>query len=335
MKIAKNLPEFIHYRNSLLTKSLAFIPTMGNLHAGHLSLISLGKSHAESTAASIFVNPAQFAPHEDFNKYPRTFDSDSKKLNDCKVDLLFAPLNTAELYPSSYLTRVCMSSIKNTGNPLRNDAGNINWLDEQPESIIRPGFFDGIATILTKLFNITRPNVVVFGQKDAIQCIVVKQLVRDLNFVNIKVVIGKIEREPDGLAMSSRNQYLSAIDRKAFGPILYGSLMKTRERCDLKNLKNNSDNVRNIVKGCYEDLEERFIRAMEVSRPENAGKYEVEYVTMCDNENGLVLGTMFGGKKREYNSGKNAIKSIEDVNISLVVRVNGTRLFDNVVIVKE
>ena len=106
MKIAKSLPEFFRLRSELSSKTFAFIPTMGNLHLGHLNLMTLGRQHAEATIASIFVNPAQFSPHEDFDKYPRTFESDVQKLNSCKVSLLLAPVNTNELYPNNYLTRI-------------------------------------------------------------------------------------------------------------------------------------------------------------------------------------------------------------------------------------
>lgn len=331
MKIAKSLPEFLRFRSELSSKTLAFIPTMGNLHLGHLNLMNLGRQHADATMASIFVNPAQFAPHEDFDKYPRTFESDVQKLNSCGVSLLFSPPTTTELYPNNFITRVHMNSVQGAVNPLRNACGEVKsrWLDEQPESIKRPGFFDGVATVLTKLFNITRPNVVVFGQKDAVQCMVVKRLVEDLNFVDIKVVIGPIEREANGLAMSSRNQYLDPVDRKVFGPILYESLLKTKQKWQVKGL--DSDSVKKIVESCYEELSSGFGKAMEKTKPQNKDKYGIEYVTMCDWESGQVLGSKFDSNG--YLPGKNKIiGNIKEANISVVVRVGGTRLLDNIVL---
>lgn len=343
MRIAKTLPEFLEIRSSLKSKNISFVPTMGNLHKGHLNLMNLAKKNSEILISSIFVNPAQFSPNEDFDKYPRTFEKDVEKLNSQGVDLLFAPLSTKELYPQGYLTRVYMSSQQGATNPLRNNEKQTNWLEEQPEGIKRPGFFDGIATVLTKLFNIIRPNVVVFGQKDAIQCIVVKQLVRDLNFADIKVIIGRTEREIDGLAMSSRNQYLNILERKNFGSILYSSLTASekyyKENTSSTIKKNfNQDSARNLVENCYHSLEEKFKKALEIVNPNDKSRFAVEYVTLCDNETGKVFGSFYGEEKTGglYKEGEMEIgKSRNEMNLSIVVRVNGTRLLDNIVLSRE
>lgn len=332
MKIAKTLNEFLSLRSMHSQKTVSFVPTMGNLHKGHLALMKEARDNSDVVVSSIFVNPAQFAPHEDFDKYPRTFESDVQKLSENKVGILFAPSNIKELYPPNFLTRVFLTQ-NSSANPLRNSENSGNWLEEQPESIRRPGFFDGVATVLTKLFNIVRPNVVVFGQKDAIQCILVKQIVRDLNYVDIKVIIGATEREADGLAMSSRNQYLSQIERKHFGPLLFNSLIETQKSYGI--IKSVDKNIsKEIVSFCFKQLEERFAKAIELIKPEKKENFGVEYVSLCDNETGQVYGAIFNEQKGvEYKEGKQEIiGSLNDLNLSIVVRVNGTRLLDNVLL---
>lgn len=331
MKIAKTLEEFLRLRSTYSQKRVSFVPTMGNLHQGHLSLIKQAKQHSDIVISSIFVNPAQFAPHEDFDKYPRTFETDIEKLNLNKVDLLFAPKNINELYPANFLTRVYLTP-STLANPLRNSRNSGNWLEEQPESLRRPGFFDGVATVLTKLFNIVRPNVVVFGQKDAIQCIVVKQLVRDLNFVDINVLVAEIERESNGLAMSSRNQYLSELEKKHFGPLLYGSLRETQRKfAEIRGFE--KKNAKEIVKFCFAQLEERFCKAIREVKPGKSENFAIEYVSLCDNETGQVFGALLNEKHKEFKEGRSEIiQSCNDMNLSIVVRVNGTRLLDNVLL---
>lgn len=331
MKIAKTLEEFLRLRSVYSQKRVSFVPTMGNLHQGHLSLMKQAKQRSDVLISSIFVNPAQFAPHEDFDKYPRTFESDVEKLNQNNVNLLFAPKNINELYPANFLTRVYMTP-STIANPLRNSQNSGNWLEEQPESLRRPGFFDGVATVLTKLFNIVRPNVVVFGQKDAIQCIVVKQLVRDLNFVDINVLISEIERENNGLAMSSRNQYLSELEKKHFGPLLYNSLRET-QKIFTDNRNFDKKKAEEIVEFCFRQLEERFSKALKEVKPEKPENFAIEYVSLCDNETGQVFGALLNEKKKEFKEGRRDItQNSNDMNLSIVVRVNGTRLLDNVLL---
>src|SRR6478672_1220734 len=170
-------------------ETVALVPTMGALHAGHLSLVAVAKRHAKCIVASIFVNPAQFGPKEDFKRYPRDEAGDLDKLAEAGVELVFIP-NTAEMYPEGFATKVSLPS-----------------LTEDLCGAARPNHFDGVATVVTKLLLQCAPDVAVFGEKDYQQLLVVKQLVRDLN-IPVQIVDGPIVREEDGLARSSRNGYL-------------------------------------------------------------------------------------------------------------------------------
>lgn len=179
------------------TDTIALVPTMGALHEGHLSLVDIAKRSATKTVVSVFVNPMQFAPGEDFERYPRTFEDDLAKLDAAGVDYVFAPA-VSDMYPNGIKqTRVA-------GGPA---AGIL-------EAAHRLAHFDGVLTVVTKLFNIIRPNVAVFGEKDAQQLFLVRSLVRDLD-LDIDVVGAPIIREEDGLARSSRNVYLSDDERSA------------------------------------------------------------------------------------------------------------------------
>lgn len=175
---------------------VAFVPTMGNLHAGHLSLVALARGRAQRIVSSVFVNPMQFGPNEDFNRYPRTLEADVAQLGPAGCDLLFAP-SVEEMYPEGASGHVRVE---------------VPSLDGILEGAFRPGHFAGVATVVAKLFGLVQPDVAVFGQKDYQQLLVVRKLVADLA-MPIEIVAGPTEREPDGLAMSSRNQYLSAADR--------------------------------------------------------------------------------------------------------------------------
>jgi len=175
-------------------RSLGLVPTMGALHAGHLSLVSAALAGNDAVAASIFVNPTQFGPNEDFEAYPRDFDEDCRKLSAAGVSLLFAP-TAASMYPRGNTTYV--------------DPGDIAT---RLDGASRPGHFRGVATIVARLFHIVAPDRAYFGQKDAAQVAVLRQIVHDLNFP-LNLVVCPIVREPDGLAMSSRNRYLSPAER--------------------------------------------------------------------------------------------------------------------------
>lgn len=183
---------------------LAFVPTMGNLHAGHVSLLRIARGHAKHVAASIFVNRLQFAPTEDFDSYPRTFEDDCEKLRAEGVDLLFAP-DERVLYPQPQAYIVEPPPIAN-----------------ELEGAFRPRFFHGVATVVLKLLNCVQPDVAVFGKKDYQQLMIVRNMVGQLN-LPLAIAAGETVREADGLAMSSRNGYLSGAER-AEAPRLYAQL---------------------------------------------------------------------------------------------------------------
>ena len=211
MKIITTIHEMQQTVDELrqIRKKLGVVPTMGYLHEGHLSLIHLAKQHADVVITTLFVNPAQFGPTEDFDKYPRDFGRDKKLAESAGTDILFAPSNE-EMYPAGYLTVV--------------DVGRITTV---LEGKIRPTHFRGVTTVIAKLFNITKPDVAVFGQKDAQQAIVIQQMVRDLNF-DVRIMIAPIVRESEGLAMSSRNVYLSEVERKE-SVVLHQSLQLAKK----------------------------------------------------------------------------------------------------------
>lgn len=175
-------------------QTVGFVPTMGALHDGHLSLVRLAKAHCDKVVASVFVNPAQFAEGEDFDAYPRDVIDDSAKLALEKCDLVYLPEREA-MYPHGFASEII---VKGAAEGLESDS--------------RPHFFNGVATVVCKLFNQVRPDVAVFGEKDYQQLQVIRQIVRDLD-LGIDIIPGAIVREKDGLAMSSRNAYLSAADR--------------------------------------------------------------------------------------------------------------------------
>ena len=178
-------------------RNIGFVPTMGNLHAGHHSLLKLARERADVVIASVFVNPTQFGPSEDFTRYPRTIEADAAGLAAQGCDVLFAP-TVADLYPYGADCGVRVS---------------VPELADVLEGASRPGHFDGVATVVAKLFNLVQPDVAVFGQKDYQQLLVIRRMVRDLGFP-IEIASAPIVRECNGLAMSSRNQYLSAEQRE-------------------------------------------------------------------------------------------------------------------------
>jgi pantoate--beta-alanine ligase len=190
------------------SRIVGLVPTMGALHAGHLSLIERAKQECSPVIASIFVNPKQFGPNEDFTKYPRTFESDSEKLKRAGVNFLFAP-EPAEIYPHGFSTYV-----------------NVDGLSEKLEGRSRPGHFRGVATVVMKLLQIVQPNFAYFGRKDAQQSRLIMQMARDLN-LDTEIVVCPPVRESDGLALSSRNVYLNAEERKA-ATVLYRALDAAR-----------------------------------------------------------------------------------------------------------
>jgi pantoate--beta-alanine ligase len=185
-------------------ETIGLVPTMGALHEGHLSLVALAKSKADHAVVSIFVNPIQFGPREDFGRYPRDEQGDLVKLGKVGVDVVFAP-DTAEMYPQGFSTQVKISD-----------------LTDDLCGAARPNHFDGVATVVTKLLLQCAPDFAVFGEKDYQQLLVIKRLVRDLN-IPVEIVGAPIVREKDGLALSSRNAYLSLSERKV-APLLYQTI---------------------------------------------------------------------------------------------------------------
>lgn len=193
-------------------KSLGFVPTMGALHAGHLSLVRAARESCDVVAASIFVNPTQFAPHEDFDKYPRSLQQDCRLLEETGVDLVFTP-PVSEMYPVGASTFV-----------------EVTGVGDRLDGASRPGHFRGVATVVAKLLHIVAPDRIFLGQKDAVQIAVLKKMIRDLAF-DVELIACPIVREPDGLALSSRNRYLSDDERQK-ALLLWRSLEEVRQRIE-------------------------------------------------------------------------------------------------------
>jgi pantoate--beta-alanine ligase len=190
-------------------RRLGFVPTMGALHEGHLSLVRAAKARCDAVVASIFVNPTQFAPTEDLAKYPRTFDHDRELLEKEGVELLFAP-TVEEMYPAGAVSWV-----------------TVDGLSDRLDGRSRPGHFRGVTTVVAKLFHVVEPDLAFFGQKDAVQVAIIRRMARDLNFP-VEVVPCPTVREADGLAMSSRNAYLDPHERRQ-ALVLHRSLMRVGE----------------------------------------------------------------------------------------------------------
>jgi len=211
MKIVKSSAEM---KNLSLTlqksgQTVGLVPTMGALHKGHLSLVDISRKSADITVMSIFVNPTQFGPGEDYEKYPRIFDSDCAMAEKAGCDIVFAPA-AADMYPKHYSTYVSVEGITSSLC-----------------GISRPNHFRGVATVVLKFINIVNPQVAVFGQKDAQQVLVIRRMIHDLN-CSVKLEIAPIVREQDGLAMSSRNVYLTGNERRDV-PLIWKSLTEVKE----------------------------------------------------------------------------------------------------------
>jgi pantoate--beta-alanine ligase len=203
VKTAKTLRDITRTWR-LAGEKIAFVPTMGNLHDGHLSLVETARQHADRVVVSIFVNPTQFGEGEDYASYPRSENEDIEKLTESAVDLVFMP-SVKEIYPAAALVSL-----------------NVSGISERWCGASRPGHFNGVATIVCKLFNLVQPDIAVFGEKDFQQLAIIRQMVTDLNFP-VEIIGAPIIREPDGLALSSRNGYLTSEQRR-IAPELYRSL---------------------------------------------------------------------------------------------------------------
>ena len=210
-KMVRTLKALDRATGEFATANVALVPTMGALHAGHLSLVRFARRHAARVIVSIFVNPAQFAPNEDLATYPRTWDADVAALANEGVDLIWAP-SVGVMYPDGFATQVVPDGPAKVGL----------------EDAFRPHFFAGVATVVAKLFLQCRPDVAIFGEKDFQQLKVVTRLARDLD-LRLKVIGAPIVREPDGLAMSSRNAYLTSAER-AVAPVLHRTLTACARR---------------------------------------------------------------------------------------------------------
>ncbi len=260
-----------------LTGTVGFVPTMGYLHEGHLELVRRSKAGNDITVVSIFVNPTQFGPKEDFEKYPRDTERDLAMLEEVGTDYVFMP-TPADMYPPNFNSWV-----------------EVQQVTERLEGAARPGHFRGVATVVAKLFNIVRPTRAYFGQKDAQQCIVIKKMVRDLE-MPLEVIIVPTVREPDGLAMSSRNVYLSPAMRQQ-APVVYKSL-QLAEKLWQQGEKDASE-----------------IRRQMTALIQKQPLAQIEYIDIADTETLAEL---------------KAITSA--ALISMVVRFGHTRLLDNIIL---
>ena len=264
-------------------RSTGFVPTMGALHEGHLSLVRRARDENDVTVVSIFVNPTQFGPSEDFNQYPRDIEGDMEKLEAEGVDILFLP-EKKDIYPEGYSTYVI-----------------VEGLSDRLCGLFREGHFRGVATVVTKLFNIVSPDRAYFGQKDYQQAQIIKRLTTDLDF-DIEVVVCPIVREEDGLAMSSRNRYLSPEERKA-APVIYRVLRMGAE--GLKKGLSPSE----VRKMMWEEMKrEPLVR-------------EIQYLSVYHPES---LEDLTGGDV--------IIEKGETVLIATAVRMDRARLIDNILV---
>jgi len=258
-------------------KTIGFVPTMGAFHPGHLSLFRRSKESNDVTLVSIFVNPLQFGPKEDFHKYPRDFKKDISLAKKENVDIIFHP-SVFEMYPSRFLTLV-----------------HVRDLTSRMCGESRPGHFDGVATVVTKLLNIVEPDVMYLGQKDAQQCVVLKQVVNDLD-IPVKIAVVPTLRESDGLAMSSRNVYLTPKQRKEAV-----FLNRALEAAKIRILKGERRTSRII-----QDIKKMILN-------NTSGK--IDYIE-CVNAQDLDPVKQFKG----------------NILIAIAVRIGKTRLIDNIVI---
>jgi pantoate--beta-alanine ligase len=279
MKVAKTIESVRHLVKAARSagKKIGFVPTMGALHIGHISLIEAAKKKCDFVVVSIFVNPTQFGPKEDFKKYPRPIKADLKMCRKAGVDVVFAP-TPDEMYPAENLTLV-----------------EVEKISELLCGKFRPGHFRGVATVCAKLFNIVTPDVAYFGQKDAQQAIVIKRMVADLN-MPLKIVICPTVREANGLAMSSRNQYLTPQQKKD-AAYIYKSLQKCRR----------------MIKQGVRDTKKITVEMRKILKQIPSAK--IQYVSIVDVE------TL-----------QNIDKVAGKVLVAVAVKIGPTRLIDNILI---
>jgi pantoate--beta-alanine ligase len=252
-------------------EEIGFVPTMGYLHDGHLSLIDLAKKSVGYVVVSIFVNPAQFGPEEDFQRYPRDFERDRKMIESRDAKLIFAP-EVAEMYPHKSLIRFGLDS-----------------LGDHLCGARRPGHFAGVLQVVTKLFHIIQPSVAVFGQKDLQQLLIIRRLVSEFDFP-IKIIAGATLREPDGLAMSSRNSYLSPAERDDAG-VLYRALNHA------KSLLDNDERSAERIIGAMRELIQREVASAKIDYIEIVNIDDLQPIVHCENTITIALAVYIGKTK--------------------------------------
>jgi pantoate--beta-alanine ligase len=257
---------------------IALVPTMGNLHAGHVSLVELAREHAEKVVVSIFVNPSQFGEDEDFDEYPRTLERDTRRLKKPAADLIFAP-NFETMYPFGLEDATSVSVPRITENFC---------------GASRPGHFDGVTSVVARLFGLVQPDTAIFGQKDYQQQLVIRHMSLDLN-LPVKIITGETIREKDGLAMSSRNQYLDD-DERANASVLYQVLSGVAE--ELQSGRQN-----------YEELESESIKALS-----DAG-FSVEYFSIRRAQNLQIPD-----------------RDCDELVVLVAAKLGNARLIDNIVV---
>jgi pantoate--beta-alanine ligase len=280
MQIVTRVREMQALAESLRTegKRIGVVPTMGYLHAGHLSLIELARRHSDSVITTLFVNPAQFGPGEDLDRYPRDFPRDQDLATRAGTDILFSP-QTTEMYPAGYATYV-----------------EVERVSSILEGKFRPTHFRGVATIVTKLLNLTKPHVAVFGQKDAQQAFLIRKLAADLNF-NLEILVAPTVREEDGLALSSRNSYLSPQERSR-ASALYRSLKRAES----------------LIAGGERSA--AAVRAQTMDILSRAQPTQIDYVALVRPDSFTEVETL----------------TPPSVLVALAVRFGSTRLIDNMII---
>jgi pantoate--beta-alanine ligase len=278
MRVIRKIAETKDFINKIkkTAKTIGFVPTMGYLHEGHLSLVRIARKKADFVVISIFVNPTQFAPNEDLKNYPRNIKRDKALLEKENVDLIFYP-SAIHIYPRDYKTYI-----------------NVKDLSKIMCGNTRPRHFQGVTTIVLKLFNIIKPDIAVFGAKDYQQALIIRRMTKDLN-LDVKIITGKIIREKDGLAMSSRNKYLSPRQRKD-ATVLYHALRKIKR--DFSSGFSDPKRAKRIIRQLIEKKNGR-----------------VDYIAIA-NKNNLLPVKRIG----------------KDTLVALAVFFGKTRLIDNIII---
>lgn len=281
MKIISTIAEMQKTSNELKIsgKTISVVPTMGYLHEGHCSLMGTAKQMSDILITTLFVNPTQFAPNEDFEKYPRDFKRDTELAKTNGTDYLFYP-DVKEMYPSGFNSEISISGVT-----------------DKFEGIFRPYHFNGVASVVAKLFNATLPDFAIFGQKDYQQTLVIKQLVRDLNFP-VKIIVSPTLRESDGLAMSSRNVYLNPDDRQK-ATILYHALNKAKD--SVENGNKNRTSINEIMTETLKQVKD----------------IEIEYASSADADTFAEPDNFISG---------------QTIVLLIACKIGKTRLIDNMII---